>query len=81
VFPWLRTLGGHDSSFAAYMQNAEFKINKPSLLIEATKSIDQMQIAQQNQDVQGDLYEYLLGHLSIARGAADSSARRATSSA
>jgi type I restriction enzyme M protein len=66
VFPWLRTLGGEGSSFAAYMQNAEFKINKPSLLIEATKSIDQMQIAQQNQDVQGDLYEYLLGHLSIA---------------
>lgn len=66
VFPWLRTLGGEGSSFAAYMQNAEFKINKPSLLIEATKAIDQMQIAQQNQDVQGDLYEYLLSHLSIA---------------
>jgi type I restriction enzyme M protein len=66
VFPWLRSLGGEGSSFAAYMQNAEFKINKPSLLIEAAKSIDQMQIAQQNQDVQGDVYEYLLGHLSIA---------------
>ena len=66
VFPWLRELGGEGSSFAAYMQNAEFKINKPSLLIEATKSIDQMQITQQNQDVQGDLYEYLLSHLSIA---------------
>jgi type I restriction enzyme M protein len=66
VFPWLRTLGGEASSFAQYMQNAEFKINKPSLLIEATKSIDQMQIAQQNQDVQGDLYEYLLSHLEQA---------------
>ena len=28
--------------------------------------IDQMEISQQNQDVQGDLYEYLLSHLSIA---------------
>ena len=40
--------------------NAEFKINKPSLLIEACKAIDAMQISAQNQDVQGDLYEYLL---------------------
>ena len=39
-----------------------------------------MQISGQNQDVQGDLYEYLLGKLNTA-GATASSARRATSSA
>ncbi|AFZ56191.1 N-6 DNA methylase [Anabaena cylindrica FACHB-243] len=54
------------SSFSEYMQTAEFKINKPSLLIEACKSIDEMKISEQNQDVQGDLYEYLLNKLSIA---------------
>jgi type I restriction enzyme M protein len=48
------------------MANAEFKINKPSLLIEATKAIDDMQISSQNQDVQGDLYEYLLSKLNTA---------------
>jgi type I restriction enzyme M protein len=48
------------------MENAEFKINKPSLLIEACKAIDAMQISAQNQDVQGDLYEYLLGKLNTA---------------
>jgi type I restriction enzyme M protein len=48
------------------MKSAECKINKPSLLIEACKLIDQMEVSQQNQDVQGDLYEYLLSHLSIA---------------
>jgi type I restriction enzyme M protein len=48
------------------MENAEFKINKPSLLIEACKSIDAMQISAQNQDVQGDLYEYLLAKLNTA---------------
>src|SRR5256885_1094973 len=48
------------------MANAEFKINKPSLLIEACKAIDAMQISAQNQDVQGDLYEYLLGRLNTA---------------
>ena len=66
VFPWLRGIGSEGSSFERYMQNAEFKINKPSLLIEACKMIDQMQIAAHNQDVQGDLYEYLLSHLNTA---------------
>ncbi|MEM9214440.1 MAG: N-6 DNA methylase [Cyanobacteria bacterium P01_F01_bin.150] len=66
VFPALKELGGKTSSFAEYMKNAEFKINKPSLLLEACKEIDQMQISAQNQDVQGDLYEYLLSKLSIA---------------
>ncbi len=66
IFPWFRTLGEQGSSFERYMQNAECKINKPSLLIEACKLIDQMEIAQQNQDVQGDLYEYLLSKLNTA---------------
>ncbi len=48
------------------MKDAEFKIKKPSVLIEACKAIDEMRISEQNQDVQGDLYEYVLGHLSIA---------------
>lgn len=66
IFPWFRTLGEAGSSFERYMANAECKINKASLLIEACKLIDQMEISQQNQDVQGDLYEYLLSHLNIA---------------
>lgn len=66
VFPWLKLRGETGSSFQQYMQNAEFKINKPSLLIEACKAIDEMKISEQNQDVQGDLYEYLLSKLSIA---------------
>ncbi|MCJ7529436.1 MAG: SAM-dependent methyltransferase [Anaerolineales bacterium] len=48
------------------MVNAECKINKPSLLLEACNLIDQMQISAQNQDVQGDLYEYLLSKLNTA---------------
>jgi type I restriction enzyme M protein len=48
------------------MKDAEFKVKKPSVLIEACKAIDEMHISEQNQDVQGDLYEYVLGHLSIA---------------
>src|SRR5213595_1205126 len=66
VFPFIKTLGGAGGSFAVQMENAEFKINKPSLLIEACKAIDAMQISAQNQDVQGDLYEYLLSKLNTA---------------
>jgi type I restriction enzyme M protein len=66
VFPFIKTLGGEGGSFAEQMENAEFKINKPSLLIEACKMIDQMEISSQNQDVQGDLYEYLLSKLNTA---------------
>ncbi|MGZ5003988.1 MAG: type I restriction-modification system subunit M, partial [Chthoniobacterales bacterium] len=66
VFPFLKALGGSGGSFAEQMANAEFKINKPSLLIEACKAIDAMHVSEQNQDVQGDLYEYLLGRLNTA---------------
>lgn len=64
VFPQLASLAKDESSFGEYMRGAECKINKPSLLVEAVNlkvpvaqrsGIDQMEISQQNQDVQGDL--------------------------
>ena len=57
VFPWFEDMSDVDSSFARYMSNAECKINKASLLIEACNLIDQMKISEQNQDMQGDLFE------------------------
>lgn len=66
VFPFLKDLGEKAGSFGKQMANAEFKINKPSLLIEACRAIEGMEISAQNQDVQGDLYEYLLSKLNTA---------------
>ncbi|MCA1625002.1 MAG: type I restriction-modification system subunit M, partial [Acidobacteria bacterium] len=66
VFPTLKMIGSGESSFAIQMENAEFKINKANLLVEVCKAIDEMHISQYNHDVQGDLYEYLLGYLNIA---------------
>ena len=66
IFPNITSLSAEGSSFERYMQNAECKINKPSLLIEACKCIDEMKISNQNQDIQGDLYEYLLERLKFA---------------
>lgn len=66
VFPAIKTMGAVGSSFQQYMEKAEFKINRASLLVEACGLIDQMEISSQNQDVQGDLYEYMLGKLNSA---------------
>ncbi len=66
VFKFLRNLGGETSSFTQHMQDAVFIIPKASLLQEAVKIIDDMHISEQNVDVQGDLYEYLLMQLTTA---------------
>lgn len=66
VFPQLRNVGDEGSHVRTLMRNAECKINKPNLLVQAVNIIESMQIGQQQQDVQGDLYEYLLSKLTTA---------------
>jgi len=68
VFPFIKGIGGTTSGFAQHMANAEFKINKPTLLQDAYTSIDALKVSQQNQDVQGDVYEYMLSKLGDAAG-------------
>jgi len=48
------------------MKNANFEIPTASLLMEAVKIINDMHIKEQNQDTQGDMYEYLLSELQTA---------------
>ncbi|MBL7847750.1 MAG: SAM-dependent DNA methyltransferase [Cyclobacteriaceae bacterium] len=66
VFDFLRNLGTETSTFTQHMEDATFMIPKASLLQEAVKIIDDMHISEQNIDVQGDLYEYLLRQLTTA---------------
>lgn len=66
VFPFMRNLGNGDSLYREYMKGANFGIPTASLLIEAVNIINDMHIKEQNQDTQGDIYEYLLGELSTA---------------
>jgi type I restriction enzyme M protein len=63
VFPFMAGLGGKDSLYAHYMEDANFGIPTSSLLIEAINIINDMHIKEQNQDTQGDIYEYLLSEL------------------
>ena len=63
VFQFMRGLGGEDSLYMQYMKGANFAIPTASLLIEAVNIINDLHIKEQNQDTQGDLYEYLLSEL------------------
>ncbi|HEV8355604.1 MAG TPA: class I SAM-dependent DNA methyltransferase [Gemmatimonadales bacterium] len=75
VFPDIKTLENGGQVFTRYMQDAVFMIPKASLLVEAVGIVDELyaelererQEAGQNfQDVQGDLYEYLLSEIASA---------------
>ena len=75
VFPFLKDMNGAESSFTRHMQNAVFIIPKPSLLVEAVKTIDEIfdemekdsqEKGQAFQDIQGDVYEYLLSEIATA---------------
>jgi len=66
VFPFIKNLKGEESLFGNAMKDAVFMIPKPSLLQEAVKIIDEINISEQNLDTQGDLYEYLLSKLNTS---------------
>lgn len=75
VFPFLKTLNDDGSLFNKYMQDAVFVLEKPNILEEAIKKIDEIfnemeKDAKESgyafQDIQGDVYEMLLGEISQA---------------
>jgi len=64
VFPWLRELGGDDSTYAQHMRDARFTIPTAGLL---TKAVDLLNdIPLEEGDTKGDLYEYMLGKIATA---------------
>lgn len=75
VFPFLKDMNGAESNFTHHMKNAVFIIPKPSLLVEAVKTIDEIfeimdkdskEKGQAFQDIQGDVYEMLLSEIASA---------------
>ncbi len=75
VFPFLKDMNGTDSNFTHHMKNAVFIIPKPSLMVEAVKTIDEIfevmekdskEKGQAFQDIQGDVYEMLLSEIATA---------------
>jgi len=66
VFPFMRNLGGENTHYFNYMKDSSFSLPTASLLIEAVSIINDIHLKEQNQDVQGDIYEYLLSELQSA---------------
>jgi type I restriction enzyme M protein len=64
VFPFLRTLGGDESTYAHHMKDARFTIPTPVLLAKVVDLIDQ--VPMEDRDTKGDLYEYMLGKIATA---------------
>lgn len=64
VFPFIKSMGGEESSFTAEMKDAVFMIPKPSLLQESVRLIDGINM--DDADTKGDLYEYLLSKLATS---------------
>ncbi len=64
AFPFLRTLGGDNSTYAHHMKDARFTIPKASLLSSVVDMIDK--VPMEDRDTKGDLYEYMLGKIASA---------------
>jgi type I restriction enzyme M protein len=66
VFPFIKDVrDGIDVAYVNAMKDAAFMIPKPSLLQEAVDLLDD-EVIGGKPDLQGDVYEYLLGELSTA---------------
>jgi type I restriction enzyme M protein len=64
VFPFLRTLGGDESTYAHHMKDARFTIPNAGLLAKVVDMIDQ--VPMEERDTKGDLYEYMLAKIATA---------------
>jgi type I restriction enzyme M protein len=64
VFPWLRALGGEESTYSTHMKDARFTIPTPALLSRVVDMLDD--IPMMDRDTNGDLYEYMLGKIASA---------------
>ena len=64
VFPFLRTLGGDDSTYAHHMKDARFTIPTPALLAKVVDLLDV--VPMEDRDTKGDVYEYMLGKIASA---------------
>ncbi|MDG0792058.1 type I restriction-modification system subunit M [Cohnella ginsengisoli] len=68
VFPFIKAMNGQEASaFSRYMQDAMFLIPTPQVLQKIITGLDELYEHDiQNLDMQGDLYEYMLGKLATS---------------
>lgn len=64
VFPFLRALGGEDSTYSKHMRDARFTIPTPALLAKVVDMLDELPM--EGRDTKGDIYEYMLSKIATA---------------
>lgn len=64
VFPFLRNMGGDESTYAHHMKDARFTIPTPALLAKVVDMLDH--VPMEDRDTKGDLYEYMLSKIASA---------------
>ena len=64
VFPFLRRIGGDDSTYSHHMRDARFTIPTPALLAKVVDMLDDLPM--EGRDTKGDVYEYMLSKIASA---------------
>ncbi|EFL01543.1 type I restriction enzyme [Streptomyces sp. SPB78] len=64
LFPYLRGMGGDDSTYAHHMKDARFTIPNPNLLAKVVDLLDG--ISMDASDTKGDIYEYMLAKIATS---------------
>ena len=64
VFPFIREMGGDDSTFAQHMKNARLTIPSSGLLAKIIDMLDE--VPMDDLDTKGDVYEYLLSEIATS---------------
>lgn len=61
VFDFIKEIGGKDTTFARYMQNAYLAVPTPLVLEQVVSMISELEMS--DQDTKGDVYEYMLSKI------------------
>ncbi len=64
VFPFLRQIGGDDSTYSHHMRDARFTIPTPALLSKVVDLLDDLPM--EGRDTKGDVYEHMLSKIASA---------------
>jgi type I restriction enzyme M protein len=63
-FPFLRSAGGDDSTYAHHMKDARFTLPTPALLASVVDMLDK--VPMNDRDTKGDIYEHMLSRIATA---------------
>ncbi|MEV4751645.1 class I SAM-dependent DNA methyltransferase [Streptosporangium sp. NPDC049248] len=64
VFPWLRSLAKHETSYTHHLKDARFTIPNANVLVKAVDLLESLPFGEG--EIEGDLYEYMLSKIADA---------------